>query len=70
MEMTRQEINAEMTRVGDYVCVYLKHGRIQIKQESEGVVIDVFDYKDELFATQAIWNEDLEGEVNEENEDA
>lgn len=49
----------ENPSVGDYVCVYLAHGWIQIKRESEGVVIDVFDHKDDLFTTQCVMADDL-----------
>lgn len=55
-------VKIDEPRVGDYVCIYLEHGWIQIKRESEGVVIDVFDHADTNISTQAIWNEDLEPE--------
>jgi hypothetical protein len=45
---------------GDYVCVYLPTGWVQVKVEGEGVVIDVFDKNDNLFTTQAIFYNDLE----------
>lgn len=50
----------EEPAVGDYICVYLKHGWVQIKVEAEGVMINVFDHADENISTQTIWNEDLE----------
>ena len=49
----------ENPNVGDYICVYLEHGWIQIKRESEGVVIDVFDRNDDLFTTKYIKAGDL-----------
>lgn len=49
----------ENPNVGDYICVYLEHGWIQITRESEGVVIDVFDHRDELFTTLCILADDL-----------
>lgn len=49
----------ENLNVGDYICVYLEHGWIQIKRESEGVVIDVFDHNDDLFTTECIMADDL-----------
>lgn len=49
----------EMPAVGDYVCVYLKSGWVQLKIETEGIVIDVFDADDNLFTTQAIFDDDL-----------
>ena len=49
----------ENPNVGDYICVYLEHGWIQIKRESKGVVIDVFDHNDDLFTTECIMAEDL-----------
>lgn len=49
----------ENFNIGDYICVYLDHGWIQIKRESEGVVIDVFDHNDNLFTTECIMAEDL-----------
>ena len=52
----------ENPNVGDYICVYLEHGWIQIKRESEGVVIDVFDYNDDLFTTECIMADDLSPE--------
>lgn len=58
-------VKIEEPSVGDYICVYLKHGWVQIKVELEGVVIDVFDHKDENISTQAIWNEDLEPDEEE-----
>lgn len=59
-------VKIEEPAVGDYVCVYLAHGWIQIKRETEGVVIDVFDHADGCISTQAIWNEDLEPEDESE----
>ena len=55
-------IKIEAPAVGDYVCIYLEHGWVQIKREGEGVVIDVFDHKDELFTTRAVFDSDLEPE--------
>lgn len=52
-------VKIEEPAIGDYVCIYLNHGWIQIKREPEGVVIDVFDHMDVNISTQAIWNEDL-----------
>lgn len=49
----------ENPNVGDCICVYLEHGWIQIKRESEGVVIDVLDHNDDLFTTECIMAEDL-----------
>lgn len=52
-------VKIEEPAVGDYVCIYLDHGWIQIKRESEGVVIDVFDHMEKCISSEAIWNEDL-----------
>lgn len=52
-------VKVENPNVGDYICVYLEHGWIQIKRESEAVVIDIFDHKDELFTTECIFADDL-----------
>lgn len=49
----------ENPNVGDYICVYLDNGWIQITFEPEGVVIDVFDHNDDLFTTEYIMAEDL-----------
>lgn len=49
----------ENPNVGDYICVYLEHGWIQITFEPGGVVIDVFDHNDDLFTTEYIMAEDL-----------
>ena len=49
----------ENPNVGDCICVYLDHGWIQIKRESEGVVVDVFDHNDDLFTTMGVMAEDL-----------
>ncbi len=51
--------------VGDYICVYLEHGWVQIKRESEGIVVDVFNSDDRVIHTAAIENSDLDAGVPE-----
>ena len=60
-------VKVENPSVGDYICVYLEHGWIQIKREAGGVVIDIFDHKDKLFTTKCILVDDLAPSSDDED---
>lgn len=49
---------------GDYLLVSVEghKGYVQIKAEHEGVVVDIWNDKDELVTTNAAWYEDMETE--------
>lgn len=51
--------------VGEYLYIAFPHGYVQVKNEAEGVVVDIWDANDEHISTCIASNKNLRGNENE-----